>query len=146
MVDLVRADNGVLRFSDETITELRHRIVGSKFDRYVGRESPAAFATLLAAVAKWVPIAGAKLGCRDPTEDKIPERALMGRPNYLATGDGDLLAVTPFQGIPVITPTRLLALHIAKLRPDTSAPVHLTAQPVDSGNPLAQSPIGCVPR
>ena len=53
MVDLVRADNGVLLLSDETFAELRHRILGSKFDRYVGSESRAAFVALLAAVAEW---------------------------------------------------------------------------------------------
>ena len=111
VVDLVRADNGVLLFSDETFAELRHRILGSKFDRYVGRESRGAFVALLAAVAEWVPIAGARLGCRDPTDDKILETALMGRADHLVTGDGDLLAMSPFQGIPIITPARFLALH-----------------------------------
>ena len=111
VVDLVRADNGVLLFSDETFAELRHRILGSKFDRYVGRESRAAFVALLAAVAEWVPIAGARLGCRDPTDDKILETALMGRADHLVTGDGDLLAMSPFHGIPIITPARFLALH-----------------------------------
>ena len=111
MVDLVRADNGVLLLSDETFAELRHRILGSKFDRYVGRESRANFVALLAAVAEWVPIAGARLGCRDPTDDKILETALMGRADHLVTGDGNLLAMSPFHGIPIITPARLLALH-----------------------------------
>ena len=111
VVDLVRADNGILLLSDETFAELRHRILGSKFDRYVGRESRAAFVALLAAVAEWVPIAGARLGCRDPADDKILETALMGRADHLVTGDGDLLAMSPFHGIPIITPARFLALH-----------------------------------
>ena len=111
VVDLTRADNGILLFSDETFAELRHRILGSKFDRYVGRESRAAFTALLAAVAEWVPIAGARLGCLDPTDDKILETALMGRANHLVTGDGDLLTMSPFHGIPIITPARFLALH-----------------------------------
>ena len=111
VVDLVRADNGILLFSDQTFAELRQRILGSRFDRYVGTESRAAFVALLAAVAEWVPIAGARLGCRDPTDDKILETALMGRADHLVTGDGDLLAMSPFHGIPIITPARFLALH-----------------------------------
>ena len=111
VVDLVRADNGVLLLSDETFAELRQRILGSKFDRYVGRESRAAFVALLAAVAEWVPIAGARLGCRDPTDDKILETALMGRADHLVTGDGDLLAMSSFHGIPIVTSARFLALH-----------------------------------
>ena len=111
VVDLVRADNGMDLFSDETFAELRNRILGSKFDRYVGRESRAAFVALLAAVAEWVPITGAKLGCRDPTDDKTLETALMGRAVHLVTGDGGLLAMSPFYGIPIITPARFLTLH-----------------------------------
>ena len=111
VVDLVRADNGIVLFSDETFSELRDRILGSKFDPYVGRESRVAFVALIAAVAEWVPIAGAKLGCRDPTDDKILETALMGRADHLVTGDGDLLPMSPFHGIPIITPARFLELH-----------------------------------
>ena len=111
VVDLVKAGRGVLLFSDETFAELRDRILGSKFDRYVGRESRAAFVALLAAVAVWVPIAGANLGCRDPHDDKILETALMGGAEHLVSGDGDLLAMSPFQGIPIVTPARYLALH-----------------------------------
>ena len=111
VVDLVRADNGILLLSDETFAELRHRILGSKFDPYVGGESRAAFVALMAAVAEWVPIAGARLGCRDPTDDKILETALMGRADHLVTGDGDLLAMSPFHGIPIMTPAHFLALH-----------------------------------
>ncbi len=111
VVDLVRADSGVLLVSDETFAELRHRILGSKFDRYVDRESRAAFVALLAAVAQWVPIASAKLGCRDPTDDKILETALTGRADHLVTGDRDLFVMSPFQGIQIVTPARFLALH-----------------------------------
>lgn len=35
----------------------------------------------------------------------------MGRADHLVTGDGDLLAMSPFHGIPIITPARLLELH-----------------------------------
>ena len=111
VIDLAGALNGIILFSDETFVELRRRILGSKFDRYVSRESRAAFVTLLAAVAEWVPIAGAELGCRDPADDKILETALMGRADHLVTGDGDLLSMSPFHGIPIITPARFLALH-----------------------------------
>jgi len=52
VVDLVRAGNGVLLFSDETFAELRDRTLGRKFDRYVGRQSRAAFVALAAAVAE----------------------------------------------------------------------------------------------
>ena len=58
----------------------------------MGQESRAAFGAPLAAVAERVPIAGARLGCRDPTDDKILEKALMGHADHLVTGGSDLLA------------------------------------------------------
>ena len=35
----------------------------------------------------------------------------MGRADHLVTGDGNLLAMSPFHGVPIITPARILALH-----------------------------------
>ena len=51
---------------------------------------------------------GAKLGCRDPDDDKLLETALMGNADCLVTGDGDLLAMSPIHDIPVLTPAEFL--------------------------------------
>ena len=104
LLDAVRSANGVLLFSDETFAELQTRLGRRKFDRYVSREARAIYLTQLEAVSEWVPIAGAKLGCRDPDDDKVLETALIGEADCLATGDRDLLAMSPFHGIPVLTP------------------------------------------
>ena len=40
----------------------------------------------LEAVSGWISIAGAKLGCRDPDDDKVLETALMGEADCLVTG------------------------------------------------------------
>ena len=77
VVDAVRSANGVLLFSDETFEELRSRFHRPKFDRSVGREVRAVYLAQLEAVSEWVSIAGAKLGCRDPDDDKLLETALM---------------------------------------------------------------------
>jgi predicted nucleic acid-binding protein len=42
--------------------------------------------------------------CRDPKDDKFLELAINGHADVLITGDSDLLALSPFRGIPVITP------------------------------------------
>ena len=108
VVDAVRSKNGVLLFSDETFAELRSRFHRRKFERYVGREVRAVWLAQLKAVSEWVSIAGAKLGCRDPDDDKLLETALMGEANCLVTGDRDLLVMSPFHGIPVLTPVYFL--------------------------------------
>ena len=100
----------MLLFSDETFDELRTRLLLPKFDRYVGREGRTVYLAQLEAVSEWVPIAGAKLGCRDRDDDKLLETALMGAADCLVTGDGDLLEMSPFQNIPIPTPAGFLDL------------------------------------
>ena len=108
VIDAVRSANGVLLFSDETFAEIRTRLCRPKFDRYVDREGPELYLAQLEAVSEWVAIVGAKLGCRDPDDDKLLETALMGNADCLVTGDGDLLAMSPFHRIPVLTPVDFL--------------------------------------
>jgi putative PIN family toxin of toxin-antitoxin system len=42
--------------------------------------------------------------CRDPKDNKFLELALSGGAGLIVSGDGDLRALSPFRGIPVITP------------------------------------------
>ena len=108
VVDLVRADNGILLFSDETFAKLRHRILGSKFDRYVSQRVRLTYLVQLMGVSERTSITGAKLGCPDQDDDKFLETALAGEANCLITGDSDLLDMTPFRSIPILTPTAFL--------------------------------------
>ena len=108
VVDTVRDVNGVLLFSDETFAELRVRFRLRKFDRYVSRDARSVFVAQLEAVSEWVSIVGAKLGCRDSADDKLLETALLGQADCLVTGDRDLLVMSPFHGIPILTPADVL--------------------------------------
>ena len=110
VLDAVRSDNGLLLFSDETFDELRSRLFLPRFDGYVSREDRAVYIAQLQAVSEWVSIARAKLGCRDPDDDKLLETALMGEANCLVTGDGDLLEMSPFHEIPILRPASFLDL------------------------------------
>ncbi len=114
VVDAVRQERGVLLFSDETFDELRTRLQLPKFDRYVSWEGRAVYLAQLEAVSEWVPIAGAKLGCRDPDDDKLLETALMGSADCLVTGDRDLLEMSPFQNIPILTPAGFMDLRTVR--------------------------------
>jgi putative PIN family toxin of toxin-antitoxin system len=108
-IDAVRAARGVLLFSDRTFDELRTRLERPRFDRYVSREGRALFLVQLDAVAEWVAIAGARMGCRDPDDDKLLETALMGEADCLITGDRDLLVMSPCHDIPILSPADFLA-------------------------------------
>ena len=109
VVDGIRAANGVLLFSDETFDELRTRLQYSKFDQYVSRDGRVLYLAQLEAVSQWVSIVGAKLGCRDPEDDKLLETALMGEADCIVTGDQDLQLMLSFQDIPILSPRDFLA-------------------------------------
>ena len=81
-----------------------------KFDRYVSRDARWLFLAQLEAVAEWVSIVGAKLGCRDPGDDMLLETALLGHADCLVTGDQDLLVMSPFHGIPILPPAEALQI------------------------------------
>ena len=104
----------MLLFSDDTFDELQTRLHLPKFDRYVSREGRALYLAQLEAVSEWVPIAGAKLGCRDPDDDKLLETALMGAADCLVTGDQDLLEMSAFQNIPILSPKGFLDLQAVR--------------------------------
>ena len=114
VIDAVRMENGVLLFSDETFDELRSRLRRPKFDRYVGRKGRAVYLARLQAVSEWVSITGARLGCRDPDDDKILETAMTGDADCLITGDRDLLEMSSFHGIPILAPTDFVDLRIRR--------------------------------
>lgn len=111
VIDTVRTANGVLLFSNDSFHELQTRLLRPRFDRYVGREGRVLYLVQIKAVSEWVSITGAKLGCRDPDDDKILETALMGDADCLVMGDQDLLEMSSFSGIPIVNPVTFLELH-----------------------------------
>jgi hypothetical protein len=49
-----------------------------------------------------------RTACRDPKDDKFLSLAVSGLATHIVTGDADLLALHPFQGIQILTPGALL--------------------------------------
>ncbi len=46
--------------------------------------------------------------CRDPKDNKFLEVAVAGQAEALVSGDEDLLALHPFEGVPIIPPAEFL--------------------------------------
>ncbi len=107
-LEAVGRAGGLLLFSDQTFDERQTRVMKAKFDPYASRRTSAVYLARLRAVSEWVWIAGARLGCRDPDDDKLTETALLGEADALATGDLDLLEVTGLPAVPIFTPAALL--------------------------------------
>jgi putative PIN family toxin of toxin-antitoxin system len=48
--------------------------------------------------------------CRDPSDNRFLEIAVVGEADYIVSGGKDLLALNPFQGIPIIKPADFIDL------------------------------------
>ncbi|MEZ4267708.1 MAG: putative toxin-antitoxin system toxin component, PIN family [Myxococcota bacterium] len=107
-VDAVARARGLLLFSEATLAELSTRLDRAKFDRYVTRAARTRFVEQVRAVAEWVEISGAPQGCRDPDDDKFLETALVGQAGCIVTGDQDLLVLSPFHHVLIVTPAAFL--------------------------------------
>ena len=97
--------------SEATLEELADVLSRPKFDPYVTIAERQTFIRLVGRVAELVPIIRNVRECRDPRDDKFLELALNGEADRIVTGDKDLLALHPFQGIPIVTPAGYLIEH-----------------------------------
>ena len=66
------------------------------------------FLRRLGGVVRMVAITQRIHACRDPKDDKFLDVALTGEAQLIVTGDQDLLALHPFHGIEILTPTAFL--------------------------------------
>lgn len=102
-------ESGSLLVSDETLDELAKVLERPKFERYVDATERTRFFEMLSRVAIRVEILRPIQACRDPKDDKFLAVAVAGNADALVSGDGDLLDLHPFLGIPILTPAAFLA-------------------------------------
>jgi putative PIN family toxin of toxin-antitoxin system len=101
-------DTGLVLVSEATMDELADVLSRRKFDRYISIDDRLGFLRLLGRVAEMVPIIYPIRACRDARDDKFLELAVNGSAALIVTGDADLLALHPFQGIAIISPADYL--------------------------------------
>lgn len=99
---------GRLLASLETLEELARVLSRSKFDRYAAPTVRNEFVEFVRREAILIEPTETIRVCRDPNDDKFLELAVAGWATCIVTGDEDLLALHPFRGIPVLTPTQFL--------------------------------------
>ena len=99
---------GKLLLSLATLAELCEVLSRKRFRRYISEEDTRTFIAVLTREAEWVDVDVRIAACRDPQDDKFLELAVSGRATCIISGDLDLLALTPFQGIPIMTAQELL--------------------------------------
>lgn len=97
--------NARLLISEATMYELADVLSRPKLDRYVSLEDRKGFIERLTQIAEIVPIIQLVRECRDRKDNKFLEVALNGRAERIITGDKDLLAMNPWRGIEILSPT-----------------------------------------
>jgi len=86
-----------------TWDELRLVLRRKKFARYVEPETLEAFLRAVWHFAEEVSIPAPIRACRDPHDDKFLEVAVHGHADIILSGDADLQALRPFQGIAILS-------------------------------------------
>jgi len=95
--------------SEATFTELVERLQRPKFDRYRDSQAWDLFLSELVELASWHEDSESATGvCRDVDDDKFLSLAVTGEADVLITGDGDLLELRSYSGIPVMTPAQFM--------------------------------------
>jgi len=97
-------DHGKVLLSLDVLNELNEVLGRKQFRKYVDDEDIRQFLASLVGAAEWVEVTGQITTCRDPKDNKFIELAVSGRATHLISGDADLLSLSPFQGIPILTP------------------------------------------
>jgi putative PIN family toxin of toxin-antitoxin system len=87
------------------LSEVLHR---KQFRRYIDEDDLRHFLAALTREAEWVDVNVQITACRDPKDDKFLSLAVSGRATHIVTGDMDLLALHPFQGIQIVSPSAFL--------------------------------------
>ncbi len=101
--------SGDLLLSLAVITELNDVLKRDKFDKYITEEERMQFLAVLIKEATLVEVTETITACRDPKDDKFLELAISGQATCIVSGDKDLLVLTPFREIPILTPAEFLA-------------------------------------
>lgn len=95
---------GTILISLDTLTEAFEVLGRKHFRRYIDEEDVRRFLAALTREAEWVEITRQISACRDPKDDKFLSLAVNGKASHLVTGDADLLALDPFEGIQILSP------------------------------------------
>lgn len=99
---------GTIVCSDLTYAELKEVINRNKFDKYFKAGDRSKFLARFVAETIFINVSHRVSKCQDPKDDMFLELALSANANCIITGDPDLLALHPFENIPIISPKEFL--------------------------------------
>src|SRR6185312_17313 len=100
--------NGPILMSFAVLAELYDVLNRKQFRRYISDEEVRIFLAALTRECEWVDPDVEITACRDPKDNKFLSLAVSGHATDIITGDSDLLALNPFQGINILQPQNFL--------------------------------------
>jgi putative PIN family toxin of toxin-antitoxin system len=106
---------GYVCASAATLAELEKVLLRSKFDRYALRDVRVEFLEVFRRQVHLFAVSDAEEAdvnplCRDPKDNKFLALARVCDADALISSDADLLAMHPWQGVPILTPAVFVAL------------------------------------
>jgi len=104
--------HGKILLSFDVLAELSEVLGRKQFRTYVDEDDVRRLLAALAREAEWVEVNTRIFTCRDPKDNKFLELAVSGHATHLVTGDADLLALSPFQGVTILPPRAFLELTL----------------------------------
>lgn len=101
-------ENGTILLSADLILELEDVLHRPKLQKYISPNRATAFVAYLASISHHKDVTSRVDVCRDGDDNRVLELALDGHADAIVTGDQDLLGLTSFQGIPILTPRQFI--------------------------------------
>ncbi|MBF0473927.1 MAG: putative toxin-antitoxin system toxin component, PIN family [Nitrospirae bacterium] len=101
-------EEGSIIVSVDTIMELVDVLNRPKFDRYLPVNKRINFLASYIKKTIHIEIKERITICRDPKDNKILELSVSGNADCIICGDNDLLILSPFRNIPILTPDEFL--------------------------------------
>lgn len=112
----IAQSRATLLFSEDTLAELLAVLARPKFAPYVDPGDVKEYVQALSAAARIVTVGASITACRDPDDDKFLSLAIVGEADAIISGDADLQVLSPFHGIPIISPREYLDGHAVESR------------------------------
>jgi len=109
-VDLAFA-HGIVLVSAATTDELDEVLRRPKFNHYLTEKERLLFLSTFVRDAVVVDVTEKLTACRDPKDNKFLELAVAGDATCVVSGDRDLLVLSPFRGIPILTPQGFVSMR-----------------------------------
>jgi len=99
---------GEIIISNEIFDEFSNVFIRPKFDKYLSLQKRLTTIQDLKDILKFIIVTTTVSACRDPKDNKFLELAIEAGAACIVNGDKDLLVLTPFREIPILTASEFL--------------------------------------